>query len=325
MKRRDFVAGIGMTAIWPLAARAQRPSLPVVGVLSGRSEVESSALIESFRKGLRQMEFVEGQNIAVEFRWADGRYERLPALASELANLPVTVMFAAGGALPAHAAKAATPTIPVVFVSSDPVGLGLVASLSHPGGNVTGISNLATDLPSKSTALLKQLMPDARAVAYLVNPGSPSAPGNAEQASSAAAALGIELRVVKAQTPEQLDAAFAELAKERISLLEVMADAFLDSHRDRIVELSAQNRIAGCYPWPDYVTSGGLMSYGTNLADSYRQAGIYVGRILRGEKPSELPVMQPTRIELVFNLKTARKLGIAVPPTFLAIADEVIE
>ncbi len=325
MRRRDFVASVGLAAILPRAAHAQQRSAPVVGILSGRSATESSALIESFRRGLRQIGFVEGQNIAVEFRWADGRYERLPALAGELAKLPVSVMFAAGGILPASAAKAATSTIPVVFVSSDPVGLGLVASLSHPGGNVTGVSNLATDLPSKSTALLKQLMPDAKAIGYLVNPAGPSAAGNAEQASSAAAALGVELRVVKAQTPEQLDAAFAELAKDGILLLEVMADAFFDSHRDRIVELSAKNRIAGCYPWPDYVTSGGLMSYGTNLADSYRQAGIYVGRILRGEKPSELPVMQPTRIELVFNLKTARKLGIAVPPTFLAIADEVIE
>ncbi len=324
MRRRQFIAGVVGTAAWPVAARAQRPSLPVVGVLSGRSAVESSALIESFRKGLRQMEFVEGQNTAVEFRWADGRYERLPELATALAKLPVSVMFAAGGALPAAAAKAATSTIPVVFVSSDPVGLGLVASLSHPGGNVTGISNLATDIPSKSTELLKQLAPDAKAMAYLVNPTSPSAPGNVRLASSAARALGVELRVVKAQTPEQLDAAFAELAKQGVSLLEVMADAFFDSHRDRIVELSAEHKIAGCYPWPDYVSSGGLMSYGTNLSDSYRQAGIYVGRILRGEKPSDLPVMQPTRIELVFNLKTARKLGIAVPPTFLALADEVI-
>ncbi len=325
MRRRDFVAGIGMAAILPCAARAQRPSLPVVGVLSGRSAVESSALIESFRRGLRQMEFVEGRNIAIEVRWADGRYEKLPALATELAKLPVTVMFAAGGAPPAFAAKAASSTIPVVFVSSDPVNLGLVSSLNRPGGNVTGISNLASDIPSKSMELFKQLVPDAKVIAYLVNPSNLSAPANARQASSAASALGVELRIVNAQTPEQLDAAFAELAKERIPLLEVMADAFFDSHRDRIVALSAQNRIAGCYPWPDYVTSGGLMSYGTNLADSYRQAGIYVGRILRGEKPSELPVMQPTKIELVFNLATARRLGIAVPPTFLAIADEVIE
>ena len=271
------------------------------------------------------MDFVEGQNVTIEFRWADGRYERLPELATELAKLPVGVMFAAGGGPPASAAKAAASTIPVVFVASDPVKLGLVASLNHPGGSVTGISNLATDLPGKSTELLKQLVSDAKVIGYLLNPTNLSAPGYAKQASSAARALGVELRVVKAQTPEQLDAAFAELAKERISVLEVMADAFFDSHRDRIVELSVQNKIAGCYPWPDYVSSGGLMSYGTNLSDSYRQAGIYVGRILRGEKPSDLPVMQPIKIHLVLSLKTAKQLGIPVPPSLLAIADEVIE
>lgn len=271
------------------------------------------------------MEFVEGRNVSIEFRWADGRYERLPELATELTKLPVSVIFAAGGGPPASAAKTAASIVPVVFVASDPVKLGLVASLNHPGGSVTGISNLATDLPGKSAELLKQLMPNAKVIAYLLNPTNLSAAGYAEQASSAARVLGVELRVVKAQTPEELDTAFAELAKERISLLEVMADAFFDSHRDRIVELSAQNKIAGCYPWPDYVSSGGLMSYGTNLSDSYRQAGIYVGRILRGEKPSDLPVMQPIKIHLVVNLKTAKRLGILVPPPLLAIADEVIE
>jgi len=325
MKRRDFVVGMGMAAILPRAAHAQRPSLPVIGVISGRSAVESSALIEAFRRGLRQMDLVQGQNVAIEFRWADGRYERLPELATELAKLPVSVMFAAGGGPPASAAKAAASTIPVVFVASDPVRLGLVASLNHPGGSVTGISNLATDLPGKSTELLKQLVPDAKVIGYLLNPTNLSAPGYAKQASSAARALGVELRVVKAQTPEQLDTAFAALAKDRISVVEVMADAFFDSNRDRIVELSAQNKIAGCYPWPDYVSSGGLMSYGTDLSDSYRQAGIYVGRILRGEKPSDLPVMQPIKIHLILGLKTAKQLGIPVPPSLLAIADEVIE
>jgi putative tryptophan/tyrosine transport system substrate-binding protein len=303
--------------------RAQQTAMPVVGFLSSRSPAESSSLVESFRKGLRQIGLVEGQNAAITFRWAEGRYERLPALASELVDLPVAVLFAAGGSPTALAAKAATSTIPVVFITSDPVGLGLVASLSHPGGNVTGISNLATDLPSKSTELLKQLVPGANAIAYLVNPTNLSADANSKQASLAASALGIQLRVLKAGTPRELDEVFAELARLRIVALEVMADAFLDSQRERIVELSAQNRIVGCYPWRDYVLAGGMMSYGTNLSDSYRQAGIYAGQILRGEKPSELPVMQPTKIELVLNLKTAKTLGIAV--ALLAIADEVIE
>jgi putative ABC transport system substrate-binding protein len=314
-----------VAAGWPLAVRAQQMAMPVVGFLSSRSPAESSSLVESFRRGLRQIGLIEGQNAAITFRWAEGRYERLPALASELVDLPVAVLFAAGGSPTALAAKAATSTIPVVFITSDPVGLGLVASLSHPGGNVTGISNLATDLPSKSTELLKQLVPGANAIAYLVNPTNLSADANSKQASLAASALGIQLRVLKAGTPRELDEVFAELARLRIVALEVMADAFLDSQRERIVELSAQNRIVGCYPWRDYVLAGGMMSYGTNLSDSYRQAGIYAGQILRGEKPSELPVMQPTKIELVLNLKTAKTLGIAVAPMLLAIADEVIE
>lgn len=326
MRRREFVGLIcGAAAGWPLATRAEQTALPVVGLLSSRSSAESAGLIESFRKGLRQIGLVEDQNVLVTSRWAEGRYERLPALASELVDLPVAVLFAAGGSPTALAAKAATSTIPVVFITSDPVSLGLVASLSHPGGNVTGISNLATDLPSKSTELLKQLVPGANAIAYLVNPANLSADANSKQASLAANALGMKLRVINAGTPRELDEAFVELARLRIVALEVMADAFLDTQRERIVELSTRNGIVGCYPWRDYVLDGGMMSYGTNLSDSYRQAGIYVGQILRGEKPSHLPVMQPTKIELVLNLKTAKTLGIAVPASLLAIADEVIE
>ena len=325
MKRREFLGIVGGAAAWPLAARAQQAATPVVGFLSSRSPSESSGLIDSFRKGLRQTGSVEGQNVNIAFRWADGRYERLPALASELVELPVAVLFAAGGTPTVLAAKAATSTIPVVFLSTDPVGLGLVASLSHPGGNLTGISNLASDLPSKSTELLKQLMPGANVIAFLVNPTNPSAAAHVRQVSLAASALSVELHVINAGTSQELADAFTELAKRQIVALGVMADAFLDSQRERIVALSVQNGIAGCYPWRDYVLAGGMMSYGTNLSDSYRQAGIYVGRILRGEKPSDLPVMQPTKIELVLNLKTAKSLGITVAPTLLAIADEVIE
>lgn len=325
MRRRDFIALVGNATAWPFAARAQQTGVPVIGFLSSRSPSESSGLIEAFRKGLHQIGFVEGQNAVITFRWAESHYDRLPALASELVDLPVAVLFTAGGSPTALAAKAATSTIPVVFVSSDPVGLGLVASLNKPGGNVTGIANLATDLPSKSIELLKQLVPAANVIAYLVNPTNLSAEASVRQASVATRALGIELRVLEAATLRELDDAFAELANHRIVALELMADAFFDSHRDRIIELSGKNGIVGCYPWREYVLAGGMMSYGTNLSDSHRQAGIYAGRILRGEKPSDLPVMQPTKIELVLNLKTANTMGIAVAPALLAIADEVIE
>ena len=326
MQRREFITLIGgAAAVWPVAARAQQKAMPVVGFLSSRSPSESSSLADSFRRGLRQIGFVEGQSVIIAFRWAEGRYDRLPALATELIDLPVTSLFAAGGSPTALAAKGATSTIPIVITSADPVGLGLVASLSHPGGNVTGISNLSSDLPSKSTELLKQLVPEANEIAYLVNPTNRNAEPNWKQASLAASVLEIKLRVFNAATTRELDEAFAEIAKRRIVALEVMSDAFFDSQSERIVELSTHNKIVGCYPWRDYVLAGGMMSYGTNLLDSYRQAGIYTGRILRGEKPSELPVMQPTKIELVLNLKTAKTLGMTVPPTLLAIADEVIE
>ena len=261
----------------------------------------------------------------IAFRWAEGKYDRLPELAAELVDLHVGVLFAPGGSPSALAAKAATSTTPVVFVTSDPVSAGLVASLSHPGANVTGISNMATDLPSKSTALLKQLVPTASVIAYLVNPLNLSAEADIKQASLAASALGVQLQVLHAKTLEELDEAFATLAQRHIVALGVMADAFFDIQRERIVKLSIKYGIAGCYPWRDYVVAGGMMSYGTNLSDSYRQAGIYVGRILRGERPSDLPVMQPTKIELALNLKTARTMGITISPNLLAVADEVIE
>jgi len=326
MRRREVIRLLGgMAAGWPLTASAQQAAMPVVGFMSSRSPAESSDLIESFRKGLRQMGMIEGQNVVIAFRWAEGHYELLSALASELVRHPVAVLFAAGGSTSALAAKAATSTIPVIFLTGNPVGLGLVASLNHPGGNVTGISNLSTDLPSKSTELLKQLVPGAGVIAYLLNPASLNAETSYKQALLAANSLGIQLRVLNAGSRRELDEAFAELARLRIFALEVMADAFFDTQRERIVELSIQNGIIGCYPWRDYVLAGGMMSYGSNLPESYRQAGIYVGRILHGEKPSDLPVMQSTKIELVLNLRTAKTLGIAVPPVLLAIADEVIE
>jgi len=326
MRRRDFITLIsGVAAAWPFAARAQQSAMPVVGFLSSRSPSESADLIAAFHKGLRQMGFVEGQSAIVAFRWAEGHYERLAALASDLVGLPVAVLFAAGGSPSALAAKAATSTIPIVFLASDPIALGLVSSLNQPGGNVTGISNVVTELPGKSLSLLKQTVPTVGTIGYLVNPSSPIATLFLKDARAAANTLGIQFHELNATTQIGIDETFATLAKLRIAALGVMADPFFDSQRDRIVELSAKYRIAGCYPWREYVFAGGLMSYGANLADQYRQAGIYTGRILRGESPINLPVMEPTKFEFVINLKTAKDLGLTIPPGILSIADDVIE
>ena len=325
MRRREFIAALGSAAASPLVARAQQSAMPIVGFLSSRSPGDSSEVVAAFRKGLRQMGFTEGQNTIIAFRWAEGHYERLSGLASDLANLRPAVIFAAGGNVAALAAKTATSTIPIVFSASDPLGVGLVSSLNRPGGNVTGISNVSTQLAGKSLGLLKETIPTTEVIGYLANPSNPVTKTHLDQAQVAANTLGIQLRALSARTPMEVDQAFATMAKQRIGALVVMAEAFLDSYRDRVVELSRQNRIAGCYPWREYVLAGGLMSYGTNLAEAYRQAGIYTGRILRGESPSNLPVMQPTKFEFVLNLKTAKTLGLTVPPGILSIADEVIE
>jgi len=314
----------GATAVWPLVAGAQQ-SIPVVGFLSSRSPGESAELVGAFRKGLRQIGFFEGQNVIITFRWAEGHYDRLPALASDLVDVHAAVIFSAGGSPTAIAAKAATSSIPIVFVASDPVLLGLVRSLNQPGGNITGITNSVTEVAGKALGLLKQMVPTAEIIGYLVNPSNPSTKIFLEEARGAAKKLGFDLRVLNARTPADLDQAFMTLEQERVGALTVIGDPFFDAHRDRLVELSAQHRIAGCYPWREFVVAGGLMSYGSNLADSYRQAGIYTGRILRGETASSLPVMQPTKFEFVLNLKTAKSLGLTAPPGILSIADEVIE
>ena len=326
MRRREFIAVIGGAAVaWPAAAHAQQSAMPIVGFLSSRSPGDSSEVVAAFHKGLRQMGFVEGQNTVIAFRWAEGHYDRLPKLASDLVNLRAAAIFAAGGSPSALAAKAATSTIPIVFLASDPIRLGLVTSLNQPGGNITGISNVATELAGKSLGLLKQTVPTAQTIGYLVNPTNPIAKTFFDEAQAAANKLGIQLHALNASTPMEVDQVFATLAKLGIGALVVMAEPFLDGYRDRLVELSARYRIAGCYPWREYVLTGGLMSYGTNLADSYRQAGIYIGRILKGESPSNLPVMEPTKFEFVLNLRTAKALGLTVPPGILSIADEVIE
>ena len=327
MRRREFIKLLGGTATaWPLAARAQQLAMPVIGFLSSRSPGESANFVSAFREGLRETGFVEGQNVLIAFRWAEGRYDQLPGLAAELVDLRVAVLFAAGGSPPALAAKAATQTIPVVFSAvTDPVRLGLVASLNKPGGNVTGMSLLTFEMVAKSAQLLKELVPTARVIAYLVNPSNPSAELYANEALNAASALGIAVRVLNASTEDDLDEAFASLPKMGVTGLVVPAEPFFDSHRERIVALSKRYSIAVISNLREYVVAGSLVSYGASLSDSYRRAAIYAGRILKGDKPTDLPVMQPTKYDLVINLKTVKALGLAVPPSLLARADEVIE
>jgi putative ABC transport system substrate-binding protein len=326
VKRREFIALAGSAAVWPIAVRAQQPAVPVIGFLSSRSPAESAYVLAAFRQGLREAGFVEGQNLVIAFRWADGDYGRLPALASELVGLRVTLLFTAGGPPPALAAKAATSTIPIVFsAASDPVRNGLVTSLARPGGNVTGMSTLTPELAAKSVELMKELMPTASVVAYLMNPTLTDAAHLSRETQAAASGVGVQVHVLNATTEQDLDGAFADLARLQANALVVHSDPFFDSRREKIVALSARHAIPAAYAWREYVLAGGLVSYGTSLTEAYRQAAIYAGRILKGEKPVDLPVQQPRKFELVFNLKTAKTLGLTVPPALLARADEVIE
>jgi putative ABC transport system substrate-binding protein len=326
MRRREFIGLLGGVTTWPLAARAQQPAMPVVGFLSSRSPAESAYVLAAFREGLREAGFVEGQNLVIAFRWAEGDYGRLPALASELVDLPVTLLLTAGGPPSALAAKAATSTIPIVFSgASDPVRNGLVTSLARPRGNVTGMSTLTPGLAAKSVELMKELVPTASVVACLINPSRLDAGYLSQEVQAAANVVGIQLPVLNASTEQELDAAFAELAKLRANALVVHGDPFFDSRREKIVALSAQHAIPATYAWREYVVAGGLMSYGTSLTDSYRQAALYVGRILKGEKPADLPVQEPRKFELVINLKTVKTLGLTIPQSILLRADEVIE
>jgi ABC-type uncharacterized transport system substrate-binding protein len=327
MRRREFIGLIGgATTTWPFVARAQQPAMPVIGFLSSRSPGESNGVVAAFREGLREAGFVEGQNLAIEFRWAEGRYDRLSALAADLVRLPVVALFAAGGEPSARAAKAATSTIPIVFSAvNDPVRLGLVASLNRPGGNVTGMSMFAADLGAKSVELLKELVPAVAIIAYVMNPLSPSAELYSKEAMMAASSLGVQVHVFNASTERDLDEAYAALVKLGAGGLVVVGEPFLDSQRDKTVALSARYVIPAIYTFREYVVAGGLMSYGASLTEAYRRAGTYLGRVLKGEKPADLPVQQPTKLELVVNLKTAEALGLTVPPTLLSRADEVIE
>ncbi len=326
MRRREFITLVGGAAVaWPLASRAQQSAMPVIGFLSSRSPGESAGIVAAFRKGLGQAGFVEGENLAIAFRWAEGHFDRLPGLAAELVGLHVALIFAAGGQPSALAAKAATSTIPIVFSAvSDPVEIGLIASLNQPGGNITGMGVFAT-LGAKRIELMKELMPAAGVLGYLLNPSDPMSDSESQRVLGAARVLGVELHVLSASSEYELDAAFASVAKLGVAALVVSGEPFFDSQRDRIVALSARHAVAAVYAWREYVLAGGLMSYGTDLPDSYHKAGIYAGRVLKGEKPADLPVMQPTKFHFAINLKTAKALGLSVPPALLARANEVIE
>ena len=327
MRRREFVASVGAiggTAVaWPLGVRAQHQPMPVIGFLSAITSY--GPFLVAFRKGLADAGYVEGENVAIEYRWAEGRYDQLPELASELVRRQVAVIVAAGGNQSARAAKAATTTVPIVFYSGDPVAEGLVTSLNRPGGNMTGMSTFAPALGGKRVDLLRELLPGASALAMLINPNYAPAAAEAAETENAARALGHKLSVFKASSEGGIEAAFATLAQQRPDALIVGADPFFNSRREQLATLAVRNSILAIYVWREFVVAGGLMSYGDDFADGYRQLGIYVGRILKGANPADLPVIRPTKFELVINLKTAKALGLTIPQSVLARADEIIE
>jgi putative ABC transport system substrate-binding protein len=325
VRRRQFITLLGGTAAaWPLVARAQQPLSPVVGFLSGRSPAEAAGVVAAFRKGLSEIGFVEPQNVTIDFRWAEGQFDRLPALARELVDRPVAVIAALGGS--DSIAKAITSTIPIVFGSGgDPVASGLVASLNRPGGNITGVTFLTAALGAKRLGLLRDLVPGAQVLALLANPNYYLGPVQITDVEEAARALGQRLIVLDGRTDEKIEAAFAALAPQHVTALLVGSDPFFDTRRERLVALALQHRVPAIYQFREYAVAGGLMSYGTSITEMYRLAGLYVGRILKGEKPADLPVMQVSKFELVINLKTAKALGVKISDNLLSLADEVIE
>jgi len=327
LRRRQFLTLLGGAAGWPLAARAQQPPMPVLGFVSGRSSESSARFGAVFRKALNEAGFVEGQNVMVEYHWLDGQYDRLPALMAELVRSRVAVIVTPGFGTGALAAKAATTTIPIVFgVAEDPVKLGLVASLARPDGNATGINFLSAEVVAKRLGLLHDLVPKAVRIAVLVNPGSSStAETTLRDIPEAARALGLQIQILQAGTSREIEAAFATLVRDRADALFVAPDGFFTSRRVQFATLATRHAIPATYPVRDFAEVGGLMSYGVNITDTLRQVGVYAGRILKGAKPADLPVVQSTKFEFVINMQTARALGIEVPAQLLATVDEVIE
>jgi putative ABC transport system substrate-binding protein len=328
MKRREFLGFFGGAAVsWPLTGHTQQTTLPVVGFLSSFSPDTSAYLVVAFRQGLSHAGYVEGQNVAIDYRWAEGQYDRLPALAAELVSRQVAVIVASGGDPSALAAKSATATIPIVFTATitDPVKLGLVSSLNRPGGNVTGFNLFNSMLNAKRLELLRELAPTAARIGVLVNPTSPTTESHTNDLLVAAHALGLQLNVVGASAERDLDGAFATLVREQSSAILVTSDPFFNSRRNQLVALAAHHALPTIFSLREYAAAGGLMSYGPSLADGYRLAGLYAGQILKGAKPADLPVQQAMKVELVINLKTAKTLGLEVPMSLLMRVDDVIE
>jgi putative ABC transport system substrate-binding protein len=328
VRRREFIALLGgAAAAWPLAARAQQPTMPVVGFLNYQSQDTIADLLRAFRQGLKDTGYVEGENVAIAYRWAENQIDRLPALAADLVRRQVGVIATSGGPASAFAAKTATTTIPVVFaVNEDPVRLGLVASLARPGGNLTGINFFSAELVAKRLELLRELVSGAARVAVLVNPANATtSESTLRDVEAAARTLGLQLKILNASTSSAIDAAFETLARDRTDALFVASDAFFFIRRVQLVNLASRHVVPATYSLREFAEAGGLISYGTNIRDAFHQAGVYAGRILKGAKPAELPVIQSSKFELVINHQTARMLGLTVPPTLLSAADEVIE
>lgn len=326
MRRRLFLGLLGSAAAWPVVAQAQEPGMPVVGFISSRSPAEATTALQAFRQGLGETGYFEGKNVKIEYRWAEGHYDRLPALAAEMISRDVAVLAATGGEPSALAAKAATTTTPVVFtLGGDPVEAGLVASLNLPGGNITGTTIMTAEMGSKRLELVRRLLPNADVVAILVNPRFAASKAEAHEVQSGAGALGMQFHTLSATTEAEIEAAFTEMIRLKADALIVATDALLLGQRSQIVRLAARHSIATVYFSRDFVDAGGLMSYGPNIANGYRQAGNYTGQILSGANPARLPILRPTQFTLVLNLKTAAALGLTVPPMLLALADEIIE
>jgi putative tryptophan/tyrosine transport system substrate-binding protein len=326
MRRRELLSfGLGSALATLHAAHAQQKAMPVIGLLGATSPGPNASLVATFRQGLSETGLVDGQSVAIEYRWAEGDYDRLPALATDLVSRKVDVIAIEGGPPSALAAKSATSTIPIVFVVDDPVAVGLVASLARPGGNLTGLGLMNSELVPKRLELLRELVPQAGVIAVLVNPGNANAEPIVRGAQAAASAKGVRLPILKAGTEGEIDAAFAALVQLHADALLIGDDPFLQSRREQLVMLAARDAVPATYGRREFALVGGLMSFGSSLTGVYRRAGVYVGRILNGEKPADLPVERPTKFELVINLKTANALGLTVPPTVLELADEVIE